>query len=212
MDALTTIEVHDDPSRKFLVPYLGTKDDSRSNDEARSSLIKIRSNVPTVKGVHTAAHLLFRYWLLDVMADVLDIPPYPNLESVPKATLHTSKNTARLDRVCCLRRSSVSHIFMNLTIQVFGILKDWTSIIATFKRLHTSRLHESNMADAQTTVEPIYNADQQHFQVGLQALRHARNHQINTNYGKILYNVDVLVFCIWWFATVCHVHLFQIST
>jgi hypothetical protein len=102
MDALSTLEIHDDPTQKFLVPYLGAKEDSRSNDEARSSLVRIHPIVPNLKGIHAAAHILFRYRLLDIMADVLDIPPHPTLESIPKATLHTGRKTSRLDRVCSL--------------------------------------------------------------------------------------------------------------
>ena len=58
--------------------------------------------------------------------------------------------------------------------------------------------------DVETQVDNIYNAEQQHFQVGLHALRHARKHQVDSQYSKILSNVDILIFCIWWFAMVGH--------
>ena len=94
------LEIHDDPAWQFLIPYLGTQEeDSRSNDEAQSSMIRMKSSPPTLKGIHAAAHILFRYRLLDIMADVQNIHPHPTLESVPKVALTTNYTTVHLDRV-----------------------------------------------------------------------------------------------------------------
>jgi hypothetical protein len=43
---------------------------------------------------------------------------------------------------------------------------------------------------------------QQLFQSGLQSLIRASGHLRGKNFNRIMYNIEVLVFCLWWFRVV----------
>jgi hypothetical protein len=45
-------------------------------------------------------------------------------------------------------------------------------------------------------------ADERMFHVGVAALARAQQHQAGKQYNKVLYNIDVMVFSIWWCAMV----------
>jgi hypothetical protein len=46
------------------------------------------------------------------------------------------------------------------------------------------------------------NADQQMFLIGLQSLRRAHGHHVSKNIDKVMFNLEVLSFTIWWFRVV----------
>jgi|HubBroStandDraft_6_1064221.scaffolds.fasta_scaffold211060_3 hypothetical protein len=57
-----------------------------SPEEARSSLVNVtRSDKNGQQHLMFAAHVLARYQLLDIVADVLDIARHPSLALVPRA-------------------------------------------------------------------------------------------------------------------------------
>jgi hypothetical protein len=49
---------------------------------------------------------------------------------------------------------------------------------------------------------PVISGAQRLFQSGLQSLSRVRGHHHGKNFNKIMYNIEVLVFCLWWFRMV----------
>lgn len=56
----------------------------------------------------------------------------------------------------------------------------------------------AQVGGASTTI----SGAQQLFQSGLQSLIRAGGHQRGKHFNKIMYNIEVLVFCLWWFRVV----------
>jgi hypothetical protein len=48
----------------------------------------------------------------------------------------------------------------------------------------------------------VISGVQQLFQSGLQSLIRASGHLRGKNFNRIMYNIEVLVFCLWWFRVV----------
>jgi hypothetical protein len=82
VDTLAAITIEDQETREFLQTFLGCGINTRSLEDARSSVVHVDKSPPNPRHVHRAANILFRYKLLDVIATVLEIPPQDNLEVV----------------------------------------------------------------------------------------------------------------------------------
>ena len=108
--------------------------------------------------------------------------------------------------------------------QIFASLEDWTGVVQNFHKIYQMAQHRHFHVNTGTSMDvedgfhnpkgpailgPISGADstiirgaQQLFQSGLQSLIRVRGHQHGKNFNKIMYNVEVLVFCLWWFRMV----------
>jgi hypothetical protein len=82
VDSLAAIRIEDEETRQFLRTYLGGGVNTRSLEDARSLVLRIKKSPPNPRHVHPAANILFRYKLLDVIATVLEIPPHDDLQVV----------------------------------------------------------------------------------------------------------------------------------
>jgi hypothetical protein len=57
-------------------------------------------------------------------------------------------------------------------------------------------------AQAVSAVHGAMSREQQLFQFGMRSLTRAIEHQAAKKYDKVMYNIEVLVFCLWWFGAV----------
>jgi hypothetical protein len=86
-------------TRNFVHKFLCADKDEMSAEEAQSSLTTIKdSGIVHHNYLLVAAHLMFRYRLLDVVADALDVPPHPSLEQVPRSP-RPQHNVDRMQKV-----------------------------------------------------------------------------------------------------------------
>jgi hypothetical protein len=86
----------------FIQKFLGTAPDecNIAPDETRKSLIHLeRSFHAGHQHLVYAAHIIFRYQLLDVVADVLGTPRHPDFIHVPRTSPPNFKDVARLSKV-----------------------------------------------------------------------------------------------------------------
>jgi len=85
VDDTVNVQIDDPNTRTFIREFLGPDDSTSSIEEARSSLLTgSRSQRPSNKNLVTAAHIIFRYRLLDIVADVLETPRHADVSLVPK--------------------------------------------------------------------------------------------------------------------------------
>jgi hypothetical protein len=100
VDALAHFEVNDTNTRMFLQQFLGSDSPEMSFEDARASLARVNSSIqPAHKYLTAAAHVIFRYRLLDIVADVLECPRHPDLVDMPRIA-RPGVTTTRLDSVC----------------------------------------------------------------------------------------------------------------
>ena len=76
-------------------------------------------------------------------------------------------------------------------------------MVSNFRRLYTSSLH----APGHDFSLPAPTDDrQQIFHAGIWSLTRAHQHQSAKIYNKVMFNIEVLVFSLWWFGSVRHCH------
>jgi hypothetical protein len=88
--------------------------------------------------------------------------------------------------------------------QVFLALKDWPAIVDKFRKMHNTSQRQG--AAQTTTLSDIAlsdTKDRRQLAVGLQSLHRAQGYFQTNKFNKVMYNVEVLVFSIWWFSSVC---------
>jgi hypothetical protein len=109
---------------------------------------------------------------------------------------------------------------------VFASLEDWKGAVQNFHGIYqtargmyrhydvnteTRMVAEDASNDPNSPAIPgridgaestVISGVQHLFQSGLQSLIRVRGHQYGKNFNKIMYNVEVLVFCLWWFRMV----------
>jgi len=99
---MANLQVDDPHTRAFLRKFLGSDDHALSIDEARSSLVVgSRYGNASNKHIVLAAHIIFRYRLLDVVAEVLGVPcsqDLPYISRIPSP----QPVVGRLDKVCVI--------------------------------------------------------------------------------------------------------------
>lgn len=84
-------------------------------------------------------------------------------------------------------------------------LKEWPAAVRKFSHLHeyNRRVDKSASAERWGVNTPEYpNIAQARFVSVLKGLTHAGAHNMGVQYGKILYNIEILVFTVWWFTEV----------
>ena len=90
----------------FFHKFLGTTehpdDADISADEIRQTLVLLE-HAPGAGHQHLAhaAHFIFRYQLLDIVADVLSTPRHPNFTPVPRTFSPNFKEVTWLSKVVC---------------------------------------------------------------------------------------------------------------
>jgi hypothetical protein len=88
---------------------------------------------------------------------------------------------------------------------MYDALDNWPNIIVKFGNFYRSGI--SNNFTLPLSFPETVNTEQHRFQAGLQSLSRAFAYQAGSNYNKIMYNIEVLVFCLWWFGMVRLGHL-----
>lgn len=88
----------------FISKFLGISEDpdnaNISTAEARHELINLtRSGQAGHQNLVHAAHIIFRYQLLDIVADVLGAPRHPSFVHVPRTFAPNFKDVTRLTKV-----------------------------------------------------------------------------------------------------------------
>jgi len=86
----------------FLEDYFGYRDDTSimSVEATRTNMMSIRADAHSAYFL-VAARVLFRNHLLDILADVLDVPHHADLACVPRSPKPTG-TPEHLDKVCGL--------------------------------------------------------------------------------------------------------------
>lgn len=187
----------DSGTAQYIKKYLGSDEHPMSLEEARASLFSLRDE--TYAGnvyMGAATAVIFRYRLLDIAAEVMGCPRHEGVTLVDRGPRPSCTNI-RISRVSNLLLS----VFLLLhVIQMYDALQNWPEVIVKFRNIYQSGLRNSFAPTLSfpTTV----NKDQHIFQVGLQSLSRAFEYQTGTHYYKVMYNIEVLVFCLWWFGMV----------
>lgn len=93
----------------FTHKFLGTTEHPDnagiSADEIRQALVHLkRAQGAGHQHLAHAAHFIFRYQLLDIVADVLSTPRHPNFTPVPRTSSPHFKEVTRLSKVFCTVR------------------------------------------------------------------------------------------------------------
>jgi hypothetical protein len=83
--------------------------------------------------------------------------------------------------------------------QVFTTLNDWPEVVVEFRKLYNSR---GIRPPTTLTVPEMPDMHQKIFYAGVQSLTRASSHQAGKFYNKVMYNIEVLVFSLWWFGAV----------
>ena len=103
VDALASIKIDDDGTREFLDVFFSCE------TNAKSSVLHIDKTPPKRRHIQQAAHILFRYKLLDIMACTLNVPPHQDLQVVPP-TPPPTLTVEQLNRVW-IHLSSIFSLF-----------------------------------------------------------------------------------------------------
>jgi hypothetical protein len=185
-------------TREFISQFLGS--DEQGIEEAHLLLRKFNDVKPHNQHLLVVALIIFRYRLLDIFADVLDVPRHPKFSVVPR--MSKPKNSVlRLDRVWLIHLIPRYNNLI-LVIQVFENLRHWPSVILNFLKIHERR--QGQALPANDVPMEVDSSTSEHcvFRAGLQTLMRAHQYKTSTLYNKIMYNIEVLVFCLWWFGAV----------
>jgi hypothetical protein len=96
---MANINVDDPNARQFLQHFFKTGNEGETDQDARTSLLSL-SRYPNTSHKYTmqGAHVVFRYRLLDIVADALDIPRSENVSAVEQRPIPDFK-VERLDKV-----------------------------------------------------------------------------------------------------------------
>jgi hypothetical protein len=99
VDEMANINVDDPNARQFLQHFFKTGNEGETDQDARTSLLSL-SRYPNTSHKYTmqGAHVVFRYRLLDIVADALDIPRSENVSAVEQRPIPDFK-VERLDKV-----------------------------------------------------------------------------------------------------------------
>lgn len=185
-------------TRDFIRQFLGS--DEQGTEEAHSSLRRMKDVTPHHQHLLLVALIIFRYRLLDIFADALDVPRHPKFCVVPRSG-KPEHSVSRLDRVCNFQLTAYYYSLTMFT-KVFENLRHWPNVI-----LYFIKIYEKNQAHALPNSGlpmEVESSTSEHrvFHAGLQSLRRAQRYKCATLYNKVMYNIEVLVFCLWWFGAV----------
>jgi len=184
---MSTVTVTDEVLGTFLTDYLGIEEgsDSESVEETRISLINLTrsSRQPAYQNILVGAHLLCRFKILDVACDMMEFPhfiAYAPVERLPPPEEHNDR----------------------LELVLAG-LQDWPKILFEFQELHmTHRAREQEvLVSRQENLEGL-TREQIYFHTAMHNLQQAHTFDNNRKYNKVMFNIEILIFCIWYFGAV----------
>ena len=81
------------------------------------------------------------------------------------------------------------------------MLKDWPKLVTDFRKSYDTRMAAPN----ETPIPVISSSstqEQKYLHTGVHNLLRAHRRQVGKNYLKMMFNIDILVFCLWWFGAV----------
>jgi hypothetical protein len=154
--------------------------------------------------INSAAQVLFRYRLLDVLATVARYPSYPDLStSHPVPFPETPR---RIQEVKFLY-SDIFHLKRH--IQIKNVLKNWTMPVTKLEKLfetNSTGKSPSSFILANTASQSVSapgHSQRTLFIRSVESLLNAQHHISDVKLGKILTNVQALSFAMSWFIMVC---------
>lgn len=92
--------------------------------------------------------------------------------------------------------------FLSYSSQMFGVLKDWPKLVSNFRKSHDTRIYVPNDQPI-PAIASSSSEEQKFFHSGILNMIRAHRSGVGMNYKKVMFNIDVLVFCLWWFGAVC---------
>ena len=155
-----------------------------------------------------ASAVIFRYRLLDVLANVAGLPPNPHLPSVEGVA--NSKMSARLQAVSSSLISQRTDAYIHQ--QIRKPLANWTQPIVSFEQLLQVATHDSqHQAVLPVPLSPI-PAHQHFLQQSISTLLSARQRISTSKYNKALCNLELVCFALSWYAMVGTVSLTPLTS
>ena len=160
-----------------------------------------------------ASLAIFQYRLLDVLANVVDIPCHPHLPQV-SAILYNNMPQ-------CLNEVSIIILVWCFTYrcrkQIQKTLSDWSSPIRRFEASltrqshshtqpvamlgrHMQQLRSATLAESVSSEEKVL--EERIFLNSLVSLVRARHYVSVANYNKSLLNIELVCFALCWFGMV----------
>jgi hypothetical protein len=82
-----------------------------------------------------------------------------------------------------------------------GNLQNWPKLVHNFRTAAEKKDEILSLPDMSSLLI-CGSTEEKCFHVGLQSLVRARIHKIAKDFNKIMYNIEILVFTIWWIAVV----------
>ena len=181
----------------FVWEYFGGSTGIPGNSDARTAILDLAhwKSVST-KPLNFAVHVLLRYQLLDIMANVLGAPRHGCLSVAGKLP---SPNLP--DRLLKVRLISAVAILFALVIneQVINLLSDRTAVLSKFKATSLKSKESESVGPTWrcTSAQPrqlIYSSATN--------LVRAKDHTAASKYHKVMTNIWLLAFALSWFGLV----------
>jgi hypothetical protein len=195
VDNAAVMTIHDPFTRDFVRDFLAADNPELSPEDALSAL-NLMNQSTSVSNMHVlfAAQIFFRYLLLDVCADAYGLPPAEFNRIMPSAR-RPSWGVEKMHKVSLMsfRRAAVYVLVFSQTVV---LLQDWPKIITKFRNMYSS----AKGGSVGQTPLAISDGDatQRMFLVGLQSLNRAHVHHASKLFDKVMFNIEVLAFSIWW--------------
>jgi len=185
----------------FVRRFLGADDHALSPDDALSALVRMTESA-SVSNIQVlfSAQIFFRYLLLDMCANAYNFPP---TNSIP--IIRDPCKSLWVDTINKVSRSGFLPFYDPLTViaQTVALLQDWPQLISRFRGMY-SAAKGGSISETLLRI-PDGNTAQWMFIVGLRSLTRARTHQASKLFDKVMFNIEVLAFSIWWIHVVRHV-------
>ena len=160
-----------------------------------------------------ASLVIFRYRLLDVLVNVVDIPHHPHLPQV--SAIPYNNMPQRLNEVSII--ILVWCFTYHCRKQIQKTLSDWSSPICKFEASltrqshshtqpvatsgrHMQQLRSATLAESVSSEEKVL--EERIFLNGLASLVRARHYVSAANYNKSLLNIELVCFALCWFGMV----------
>lgn len=83
------------------------------------------------------------------------------------------------------------------------MLKDWPNLVNNFRKSYDTR-PEVSTENPIPAIDKSSSEEQKLLHAGIHNLLRANRRQAGKNFMKVMFNIDVLVFCLWWFGAVSY--------
>jgi hypothetical protein len=98
--------------------------------------------------------------------------------------------------------------------QTLGYMKNWPTLISKFDAMH--KLHWRKTPLPPINFQPQRDQcgeqfsleEQRHFHAGLEILEDMRKLESDKDYSKVIFNMQIMIFFLWWVGNVRQIHLY----